>query len=88
MHSPISSQMLPTTGTPNTRNPSMMMVMAFTKESNTYGVTFPRMISLGFRGEASNSSMVPSSFSRVMVTEVIRAEISIRTRAISPGTNI
>jgi len=51
-------------------------------------VTLPRIIWMGLRGETKSTSMVPNSFSRVMVTEVIRAQIRIRIRVITPGTNM
>ena len=58
------------------------------KESRKYGVTFPRMICTGLRGETRRTSIVPNSFSRVMVTEVINAHIRISISVITPGTNM
>ena len=79
---------LPTTGTPNTVFPRMIIMQASKKARKTYGKTFPIMIWTGLRGETRRSSIVPSSFSRVIESEVIRAEISISSMAIRPGTNI
>ena len=44
------------------------------------------MISHGRSGETSSASIVPVSFSRVSEMAVIRAEMIVRTNAISPGT--
>ena len=43
---------------------------------------------MGFSGEASKTSMVPSSFSLLIEIEVIMAEINIKIMAIIPGTNM
>ena len=40
----------------------------------------------GRTGDTNSTSIVPSSFSRVMATEVIIAEISIRMITMTPGT--
>jgi hypothetical protein len=44
------------------------------------------MICTGRSGETSSTSIVPVSFSRVMVMEVISVETSMRITAMSPGT--
>ncbi|OPZ57416.1 MAG: hypothetical protein BWY89_00680 [Bacteroidetes bacterium ADurb.BinA012] len=42
----------------------------------------------GFNGDTSSTSMVPYSFSRTMVTEVINAHISMRMSVMTPGMNM
>ena len=44
------------------------------------------MICTGDMGVASSTSMVPSSFSRVMEMEVIMADTSMRMMEMVPGT--
>ncbi len=52
-----------------------------------YGATFPATIAHGCNGETRSISIVPVSFSRVIEMAVIIAEMMVRTRAMSPGTN-
>ncbi len=43
---------------------------------------------MGLSGDTSNTSMVPISFSRAMVMEVIIADTSIKISVMTPGTKL
>ena len=83
-----SSIILPLTESPNTSHERISIRITLMKERRKYGTTLPRIICIGRRGETSSTSMVPNSFSRVIVTDVMRAHISISIMVITPGTNM
>ena len=41
---------------------------------------------IGLTGEVSRTSIEPNSFSRTIETEVIKAQMIIRTKLMTPGT--
>ena len=82
-----NNKRLPLIGTPNTKYPSSNTTIEITKARKIYGITLAMMICIGFMGDASKTSIVPSSFSRVSEIEVIIAVTSINIIVIKPGTN-
>ena len=82
------SARLPIIGTLKTKYPIRSTTKALIMDRIMYGVTLPSMICIGFKGDARRISIVPDSFSRVMVMAVIIADMSIRITAISPGMKL
>ena len=76
---------LPTRGNPKMTLPSPTMIRAFINDNIKYGTTLATITCPGFIGDASNTSIVPSSFSFVSEMEVNIAETIIKIIAITPG---
>ena len=72
-----SRDRLPAIGTPRTYTERRSMVIRFTSDSVKYGVTLERIIYIGLIGETRRISIVPFSFSRTMLTEVIMETLAI-----------
>src|SRR4030043_358184 len=82
---PNSSQMLPLTGTPNPNTATATTTAISTTPMRKKGRSLPRMSSWGRTGVTMSCSMVPSSFSLTMPSDVSIMVMIIKTIASTPG---
>ena len=78
----------PASGTPSTKRAISSMVTRMAKASNRYGTALAMITISGRTGDTSSTSIVPRSFSRTMLIEVIMAQISISNMPMMAGTKL
>ena len=79
---------LPSMGTARINFEMSKILMRIKMESTKYGTVLAIIIYKGLTGDTKSTSIVPLSFSRTILTEVIIAHINIKSIPMIPGTKL